>query len=117
MRGDATTSLRKTTRGRRSERTTKDNGSGNDNCSDNSNGNSNGDGDSGNDDSGDKNSNSNSGSSNSNSSGKNNNQLKPAEEKLVTKVDGTILTRAMFCQKKILDFCFPKKPTMSAGRW
>jgi hypothetical protein len=87
--------LRKTTSGRRSERTTRDVSSGNDDCSDNSNGNSNsdansGDGDSGDSDSGDDDSNSDSGGSNSNSGGKNNNQLKPAAEKVATAVNAAL---------------------------
>ncbi len=69
-RGNATTSLCKMTRGRRSERMMRDVGSSNDNCSDNSNDDSNGDADSSNGDSGDDNSNSNSGGSNSNSARK-----------------------------------------------
>jgi hypothetical protein len=80
-RGNATTSLRKTTRGRRSERMMRDVGSGDDNCSDNSNGDSDGDADSGDSDCGDDDSNSDSGGGNSNSGGKNNNQLKPAAKK------------------------------------
>ncbi len=86
-RGNATTSLRKTTRGRHSERTTRDIGSGDDNCSDDSNGDSNGDADSSNSDSGDDDSNSNSDDGDSNSGGKNNNQLKPAAEKAAMAVD------------------------------
>jgi hypothetical protein len=89
-RGDATTSLRKTTRGRRSERTTKDIDSGDDDCSDNSNSNSDDDADSDNGDSGDIDSNSNSGGSNSDSSKKNNNQLKPAAKKAATAVDAAL---------------------------
>jgi hypothetical protein len=89
-RGNATTSLRKTMRGQRSERTMRDVGSGDDNCSDNSNVDSNGDADSGDGDSGDNNSNSNSGGSNSNSGGKNNNQLKPAAEKAATAVNAAL---------------------------
>ncbi len=98
-RADATISLRKTTRGRRSERTTRDVGSGDDDCSDDSNGGSDGDAESGNNDSGDDDSNSDSGggdsdsgggNSNSNSGGKNNNQLKPAAEKAATTVDAVL---------------------------
>jgi hypothetical protein len=89
-RGEATTSLRKTTRGRRSERTTKDVGSGDNDCSDNRNGDSDGDADSGDGDSGDNDSNSNSGGGNSDSGGKNNNQLKPAVEKAATAVNAAL---------------------------
>ncbi len=91
-RGNTTTSVRKTirTRGWRSERTTRDIGSGDYDCSDDSNGNSNGDSDSGNGDIGDNDSNSDSGSSDSNSGGKNNNQLKPAAEKDTTAVDAAL---------------------------
>ncbi len=81
MRRGAATSLRKTMRGQRSKRTTRDIGIGDNNCSDNSNGDSDGDGDSGDGDRGDNDSNSNSGGGDSNSGGKNNNQLKPAAEK------------------------------------
>ncbi len=90
MRGDTTTSLRKTTRGRRSERTTRDVSSGDDNCSDVSNGNSNSDADSGDSDSGDNDNNSNSGGNTSNSGRKNNNQLKPAAEKAATAVNAAL---------------------------
>ena len=91
MRGDAITSLHKTTRGRHSERTMRDVGSGDDDCSDNSNGNSNGmDADSGNGENGDDKSNSNSGGSDSNSGQKNNNQLETAAEKAVTAVDAAL---------------------------
>ncbi len=90
VRGDAPTSLRKTMRGRCSERTRRDIGSGNNNCSDDSNGNSDGDIDSGDADSGDDNSNSNSGGGDSNSGGKNNNQLKPAVEKVSTGVNAAL---------------------------
>ncbi len=90
MRGNTTTSLRKTTRGQRSERMTRDVSSGDGNCSDNSNGNSNSDANSGDSDSGDDNSNSNSGGSNSNSGEKNNNQLKPAAEKAATAVNAAL---------------------------
>jgi hypothetical protein len=82
--------LRKTTRGRRSERTTRDVGSGNDDCSDDSNGDSNGDADSGDGDSGDDDSNSDSGGGDSDSGGKNNNQLKPAAEKAATAVNAAL---------------------------
>ncbi len=82
--------MRKTTRGRCSERTTRDVGSGNDDFSDDSNGNSNGEADSGNGDSSDDNSNSNSGGGDSNSGRKNNNQLKPAVEKAATAVDAVL---------------------------
>jgi hypothetical protein len=73
--------LRKTTRGWRSERTTRDVGSDDNDCSDDSNGGSYGDADSGNDDSGDDDSNSDSGGGDSDSGVKNNNQIKPAVEK------------------------------------
>jgi hypothetical protein len=89
-RGNTTTSLLKTTRGRCSERLIRDVGSSDNNCSDDSNGNSDGDADSGNGDSGDNNSNSNRGSSNSDSGGKDNNQLKPAVEKAVKAVDAAL---------------------------
>ncbi len=89
-RGNATTSLRKTTRGRRSERMMRDIGSSNDNCSDDSNGNSDGDADSGDGDSCDNDSNSDSGGGNSNSGGKNNNQLKPAVEEAATRVNAAL---------------------------
>ncbi len=82
--------MRKTTRGRRSERTTRDVSSGNDDCSDNSNGNSDSDANSGAGDSGDNDSNSNSGGSDSNSGRKNNNQLKPAAEKKATAVNAAL---------------------------
>jgi hypothetical protein len=87
---DATTSLRKTTRGRRSERTTRDIGSGDDDCSDDSNGDSNGDADSGDGDSGVDDSNSNSGGGDSDSGGKNNIQQKPAAEKAATAVNAAL---------------------------
>ncbi len=87
--GNATTSLHKTTRGR-SERMTRDVGSGNNDCSDNSNSNSNGDGESGDGDRGDNDSNSNSGGGNRDSGRKNNNQLKPAVEKVTTAVDAAL---------------------------
>ncbi len=77
--------MRKTTRGRRSERTTRDVGSGDDDCSDDSNGDSDGDADSGDDDS-----NSDSGGGDSDSGGKNNNQLKPAEDKPATAVNAAL---------------------------
>jgi hypothetical protein len=77
-------------RARRSERTTRDIGSGNDDCSDNSNVDSDGDADSSDGDSGDDNSNSNSGGGDSNSGGKNNNQLKPAAEKAATAVNAAL---------------------------
>jgi hypothetical protein len=89
-RGKATTRLCKMTRGRHSERMTRDIGSADDNCSDDSNGDGNGNGDSSNDDSGDDNSNSDSGGGDSNSGGKNNNQLKPAAEKAATAVDAAL---------------------------
>jgi hypothetical protein len=89
-RGNATTSLQKTTRGRHSERMTRDVGSGNDDCSDNSNGNSNGDADSSDGDSGDDDSNS--GGGDSNSGGKNNNQLKPAAEEVATAVNAALIS-------------------------
>jgi hypothetical protein len=89
-RGDATTSLRKMTRGRCSKRTTRDVGSGEDDCSDNSNGDSDGDADSGDGESGDDDSNSNSGVSDSDNGGKNNNQLKPAAEKVATAVNAAL---------------------------
>jgi hypothetical protein len=73
------------TRGRRSERTTRDVSSGNNNCSDDSNGDSNGDADSGD---GDKNSNS--GGGDSDSGRKNNNQLKPAAEEAVMVVNAAL---------------------------
>ncbi len=72
-RGNATASLRKTTRGRRSERVTRDVSSGNDKCSDDSNNNSDSDADSGDSDSSDNNSKRDSGGSDSNSGRKNNN--------------------------------------------
>jgi hypothetical protein len=87
---DTTTSLRKMTRGRRSERTTRDISSSDGNCSDNSNDNSDSDANSGDSDSGDDNSNSNSGGSDSNNGGKNNNQLKPAVEKAATAVNAAL---------------------------
>jgi hypothetical protein len=90
MRGNATTSLRKMTRGWRSEWTTRDVGSGNDNGSDDSNGDSYGDGDSGGSDSGDNNSKSDSGGGNSHSGRKNNNQLKLAAEKAATAVNAAL---------------------------
>jgi hypothetical protein len=77
-------------RGRRSERTTRDVGSGDNNCSDNSNVDSDGDADSGDGDSGDDDSNSNSGGGDSDSGGKNNNQLKPAAEKAATAVNAAL---------------------------
>ncbi len=77
--------MRKTTRGQRSERTTRDVGSGNDDCSDDSNSDSDGDADSGDDDS-----NSDSGGGDSDSGGKNNNQLKPAAEKAATAVNAAL---------------------------
>ncbi len=89
-RGDATTSLRKTTRGRRSERTTRDVGCGDDDCSDDSNCDSDGDADSGDGDSGDNDGNSDSGGGDSNSGGKNNKQLKPASEKTATVVNAAL---------------------------
>jgi hypothetical protein len=89
-RGDTTTSLCKTTRGGRSERTMRDISSGDNDCSDNSNGDGNSDANSGDGDSGDDNSNSDSGGSNSNSGGKNNNQLKPAAEKAATAVNAAL---------------------------
>ncbi len=70
MRGDTTTSLRKMTRGWRSERTTRDVSSGDDNCSDDSNGDRDSDANSSDGDSSDNNSNSDSGGSDSNSDGK-----------------------------------------------
>ncbi len=90
MRGDTTTSLRKTTRGQRSERTTRDVSSGNNDCSDNSNGNSDSDANCSDGDSSDNDSNSNSGGSDSNSGRKNNNQLKPAAEKAATAVNAAL---------------------------
>ncbi len=90
MRGDATTSLRKTMRGRRSERTTRDVSSGDDDCSDNINVDSDGDADSGDGDSGDDDSNSNSGGGDGNSGGKNNNQLKSAAEKAAMVVNAAL---------------------------
>jgi hypothetical protein len=89
-RGDTTTSLRKTTRGWHSERTTKDISSGNDDCSDDSNGNSDSDANSGDGDSGDDDSNSDSGGRDSNSGGKTNNQLKPAAEKAAKAVNAAL---------------------------
>ncbi len=89
-RGNTTTSSRKTTRGQRSERTTRGVGSGDNDCSDDSNSNSDGDADSGEDDSGDDDSNSDSGGGDSDSGGKNNNQLKPAAEKLAIAVDAAL---------------------------
>ncbi len=89
-RGDATASLRKTTRGWRSERTTRDVGSGDNNCSDDSKGNSNGDADSTDGDKGDDDSNSDSGGGNSNSGRKNNNQLKSAVEKAAMVVNAAL---------------------------
>ncbi len=82
--------MSKTTRGRRSERTTRDVSSGDDDCSDDSNGNSDSDANSGDGDSGDNDSNSDSGGSDSNSGGKNNNQLKPAAEKAATVVNAAL---------------------------
>ncbi len=82
--------MRKTTRGRCSERTTRDVSSGIDDCSDDSNGNSNSDANSGDGDSGDKDSNSDSGGSDSTSGGKNNIQLKPAVEKAATAVNAAL---------------------------
>ncbi len=73
------------TRGRRSERTTRDVSSGNDNCSDDSNRDSNGDADSG-----DGNKNSNSGGGDSDSGRKNNTQLKPAAEEAVMVVNAAL---------------------------
>ncbi len=90
MRGNTTTSLRKMTRGQRSERMTRDISSGDDDCSDDSNGDSNSDANSGDGDSGDVDSNSDSGGSDSNSGGKNNNQLKPAAEKVATAVHAAL---------------------------
>jgi hypothetical protein len=90
MRGNATTSLHKTMRGQRSERTMRDVGSGDNNCSDNSNGDSDGDADSSNGDSGDDNSNRDSGGGNSDSGGITNNQLKPAVEKAAMVVDAAL---------------------------
>ncbi len=89
-RGDTTTSLRKMTRGQRSEGTTRDVSSGDNNCCDDSNGNSDSDANSGDGDSGDNDSNSNSGGSDSNSGGKNNNQLKPAAEKAAMAVNAAL---------------------------
>ncbi len=71
-RGDATTSLRKKTRGRRSERTTRDVRGGDNDCSDDSTGDSDDYADSGDGDSDDDDSNSDSGGSDSDSVGKNN---------------------------------------------
>ncbi len=82
--------MRKTTRGRRSERTARDVSSGDNDRSDDSNGNSDADGDSGDGDSGDDNSNSNSGSGDSDSGGKKDNQLKPAAEKSAMAVDAAL---------------------------
>ncbi len=82
--------MRKTTRGRRSERTTRDVGSGNDDCSGDSNGDSDGDADSSDGDSGDNDSNSDSGGGDSNSGGKNNNQLKSAVEKAAMVVNAAL---------------------------
>jgi dihydrofolate synthase/folylpolyglutamate synthase len=82
--------LRKMTRGRRSERTTRDVSSGDDDCSDDSNGDSDADANSGDGDSGDADSNSDSGGSDSKSGGKNNNQLKPAAEKAATAVNAAL---------------------------
>jgi hypothetical protein len=90
MRGDTTTSLRKMTRGWRSERTTREDSRGNDDCSDDSNSNSDSDANSGDGDSNDDNHNSNSDGSNSNSGQKNNNQLKPAAEKAATAVNAAL---------------------------
>ncbi len=84
--------MRKTTRGRRSERTTRDVGSGDDDCSDSINGDSDVDADSGDGDSGDDNSNSDSGGCNIDSGGKNNNQLKPAAEKAATVVYAALVS-------------------------
>ena len=82
--------MRKTTRGRRSERTTRYVGSGNNDCSDGSNGDSDGDADSGDGDSGDDDSNSDSGGGDSDSGGKNKNQLKPAAKKAATAVNAAL---------------------------
>jgi hypothetical protein len=90
MRGNATTSLRKITRWRRSERTTRDIGSKDDDCSDDSNGDSDGDADSGYVDSGDNDNNSDSGGGDSNSSRNNNNQLIPASEEAATAVNAAL---------------------------
>jgi hypothetical protein len=92
VRGNATTSLRKTMRGQRSERTMRDVGSGNAGCSDDSNGNSDGDADSCDGNSGDDDSNSDSGGGDSNSGKKNNNQLKPAPEKAATAVNAALVS-------------------------
>jgi hypothetical protein len=89
-RGHATTSLHKTTRGRCSERMTRDVGSINNVCSEDSNSDGDGEGGNGNGDSGDDNSKSKSGGSDSNSGRKNNNQLKPAAEKAPTAVDAAL---------------------------
>ncbi len=82
--------MRKTTRGRRSERTTRDVGSGDDDRSDDCNGDSDGDAASGNGDSSDNDSNSDSGGGDSDSGGKNNNQLKPAAEEAATVVNAAL---------------------------
>ncbi len=82
--------MRKTIRGQRSERTTRDVSSSEDNCSDDSNGDSDSDANSNDGDSSDSNSNSDSGASNSNSGRKNNNQLKPAAEKAATAVNAAL---------------------------
>ncbi len=82
--------MRKTIRGRRSERTTRDVGSGDKDCSDDSNGDSDGDADSGDGDSSDDDSNSDSGGGDSNSGGENNNQLIPAAEKAATAVNAAL---------------------------
>ncbi len=82
--------MRKTTRGRRSERTTRDVGSGDDDCSGDSNGDSDGDADSGDGDSGDDDSNSDSGGGDSDSGEKKNNQLKPAAEEVATAVNAVL---------------------------
>jgi hypothetical protein len=89
-RGNATTSLRKMTRGRCSERTTTYVDSVINDCSDYSNGGGDGDGDSSNGDSGDDDTNSDSGSGDSNSGEKKNNQLKPSAEKVETAADAAL---------------------------
>ncbi len=68
----------------------RDDSSGDDNCSDASNGDSNSDANSGDGDSGADDSNSDSGGSDSNSGGKNNNQLKPAAEKVAMVVNAAL---------------------------
>jgi hypothetical protein len=78
------------TRGWCSERTARDVSSGNNNCSDDSNDNSDSGANSGDSDSGDNNSNSDSGGSDSNSGRNNNNQLKPAAEKVATAVNAAL---------------------------